>query len=78
LVLGITSRISQLSVRTTLDSRWQLLDLRETSINVNDWKTVLDALNEVLSGLDILLGRISSLGLAEFAWEQDKAGAVFL
>ena len=45
---------------------------------MNDWKTVLDALDKVLSGLDVLLGRISSLGLAEFAWEQDKTGAVFL
>ena len=45
---------------------------------MNDWKTALDVLNKVLSGLDVLLRRISSLGLAEFAWEENKAGAVFL
>jgi len=45
---------------------------------VNDWKTVLDALDEVLSSLDILLGRISSLGLAKFSGEQNEAGTVFL
>lgn len=80
LVSVLASRISQLSVCTSLDWCWQLalLDLRDTTGGVNDWQTKLDAGNGVLGGRDILLGSITLLVLTQLAGEEDQAGLVCL
>jgi hypothetical protein len=77
---SFTSRIPQLSVRTSLDSLGQiaLLDLADLGSGVDDGKTVLDARNNVLDILNILLGSITGLVFAEFAGEEDETGLVSL
>lgn len=76
----LASRISQLSVCTSLDWRWQLalLDLGDTGGGVDNWQAKLDAGNRVLGGRDILLGSITLLVLTQLAGEQDQAGLVGL
>ena len=80
LVSVLASRISQLSVCTSLDWCWHLalLDLGNTTDGVDDWKTKLDAGNGVLDGRDILLGSITLLVLTQLAGEEDQAGLVGL
>jgi hypothetical protein len=79
-VSGLTSDIPQLSVGTTLDRlrHITLLDLRDTSLSIDDWQTKLDARDDVLDSLDILLGSIALLVLTQLAGEEDQTSVVFL
>jgi hypothetical protein len=80
LVSRLASRVSQLSVSTTLNSlgHLALLDLLDLGVGVDDWQTSLNAADQVLSTRNLLLGCIALLVLAELAGEEDEAGLVGL
>lgn len=80
---GLAPRISQLPVRTALDSlrHVTLLDLAEAMLETDttiNWQNRTQSLDTVLGGGEILLLRVETLVLAGFAGEQDEALAVFL
>jgi len=79
-VSRLTSRISQLSVSTTLNTLWQitLLNLLDLGVGVDDWQTGLNAADQVLSTRNLLLGCIALLVLTEFAGEEYESGLVGL
>lgn len=80
LVSGLAPGVAELSVSTTLNWGWgiALLDLGDGD-SVDDWKSLVGALDEVgLGGLDIGSGGITLLGLASLAWEKDELGLVCL
>lgn len=75
-VLG--PRIPQLSVRTTLNSRWHvaLADLLDLVLYVDDREGELELAGVVGGGRgDILLAGVLLLVLTDLAWEQDQASA---
>lgn len=73
---SLTSGIPQLSVCTSLNWFWHisLLDLWETTLNSGNWESVLNTAAGFLERWELLFGGITLLRLAEFAWEEDKAG----
>ena len=78
-IFGLSPRLAQLSVCTTLDSSWHvaLLDLGDLRVVWNDWQSELES-SDGVDILDILLGGISVLVLTELAGEEDQSGAVSL
>lgn len=76
----LAPRVSELSVSTTLNGSWDvaLLDLGNGN-GGSVGECGLGALGVLLlGGRDLLLGGVTSLGLASLSWEKDEAGAVSL